>query len=188
MNRKSLVCTLAIGTGLAVLASGTALAQQGQEITGVPHVPRGEVAFEDCLGMAIATVAGDVRAVEFKSEEGVPRYEFHIVSSANGTEWNVDCNASTGFVEHIERHIDPSGNEFTSRATIDQSQADATALALAPGQIVHREWIMNQEGHAIYVLDVQTDTGIEIKVEVRADNGDIHGFNPEYWEIGEIGD
>ena len=47
---------------------------------------------------------------------------------------------------------------------------------------------MNQEGHAIYVIDVQTDTGIEIKVEVRADTGAIHGFNPEYWEIGEIAD
>jgi uncharacterized membrane protein YkoI len=136
--------------------------------------------------MALRTVAGDVEVVEFKSEEGVPRYEFQIVAYNDGSTWNVDCNGLTGFVEHIERHVDPDGDEFTSRATITQDEAEAIALELAPGEVDVREWILNQEGHAIYVLDILMDTGGEMKVEIRADTGDVHGFNPEYWEIGEV--
>jgi len=186
MKRSAVWATMVAAGSLGILVAGPASSQSfDHAVAGVPTMPRGDVRLEDCLGMALHTVAGEVDAVEFKSEEGVPRYEFQIVAFADGSTWNVDCNGLTGFVEHIERHVSPDDDAFSSRATIDQAAAEAIALELAPGEIDVREWILNQEGHAVYVFDIHMNTGGEIKVEIRADNGAVHGFNPEYWEIGE---
>ena len=185
MTQRAILCGAALAALIGASGALPAAAQMFEHSGEVPHFPRGEVAFEDCLAMAVRTVAGDVKVVEFKSEEGVPRYEFQIEAAADDSEWNVDCNGLTGFVEHIERHLDPEGEAFTSRAKIDQMTAEANALTLAPGEIDVREWILNQEGHALYVFDIHLRTGGEVKVEIRADNGEVHGFNPEYWEVGE---
>lgn len=172
---------LILGSVFTATSAMADFLNQGGEVASLP---RGKIPFEDCFALATRTVNGHVTSAEFKTEGGVPRYEFEIVTES-GTAWNVDCNAETGFLEHIERHIDPKDPIFVAQAKINQEEAEKRALQMMPGEIDHREWIINEEGHALYVLDVDSDAGGEFKVEVLASTGDIHGFNPEYWEIGE---
>ena len=58
--------------------------------------------FEKCMSAALAERPGQVVKVEFKNENGSQMYEFDI-RGTDGSDWDVECNASRGLVSEVER-------------------------------------------------------------------------------------
>lgn len=111
-------------------------------------LPQGDVTLEQCMSEATEHINGHVAIVEFKSEDGIPIYEFEILSK-DGRVWNVEVNAQTGLVVEFEKHVAPDDKEFASQAKISKEKFDV---------------------HTIY--------GGEIKIEIEAETGKIHAMNP----------
>lgn len=149
------------------------------------EIPEGNISMEKCLSEATEHIKGHVAIVEFKSQDGIPLYEFEI-QAEDGTRWNVEVDSRTGFVAEFEKHVDPNSPEFKAQAKISPKEAEKIALSFMPGKIDQREFLMESDGTMVYEFDIHTVYGGEIKVEIEAATGKIHRVNPEHWEIGEI--
>ncbi|MFC1589890.1 PepSY domain-containing protein [Candidatus Omnitrophota bacterium] len=164
---------------LQATASADFLIQRGEEL------PKGDISLEQCMAEATEHINGYVAIVEFKSQDGIPLYEFEI-KAEDGTMWNVEVNAQTGLVVEFEKHVDPNSPEFKAQAKISAKEAEKAALSFMPGKIDQREYLMEPDGMMVYEFDIHTAYGGEIKVEIEAETGKLHRLNPEHWEIGEI--
>lgn len=140
------------------------------------------VRMETCLDAAMDRIPGHPRKLEMKLEDGVPVYEFDMESEAGA--FNVECSAVTGRVTEVERQVDPQSQPFQSLAKISEAQARRHVLAVHPGRVVAVEYELSALGQAIYEFDVQTETGVELKIDVNAASGEILEANTELYEIG----
>lgn len=182
--KRFFILFLLAGLGLGFVgnyANADFLEQSGEVL------PHGNVSFETCMSAATKLIPGHVAIVEFKSEEGIPQYEFEI-HAKDGTTWNVEVNADTGFAMEIEKHVKPDDPVFKSQAKISEKKAEQIALSFMPGKVDNREYLIEEDGMAVYEFDVHSLHGGEFKIEVEAETGKIHRVNPEHWEIGEIED
>lgn len=173
---------LATAAGLAI--SPLAGAEGPGDIGDLDDVARWDmVRMEVCLDRAIDTVPGHPRKLELKLEDGEPVYEFDI-QVADGTVYNVECNARLGSIVEIEREVSAEDPVFTRYAKVSAAAARETALAFHPGEVVAMEREVGGDGSVTYEFDIRTKLGYEVKVDVDAVTGEIEEANIEVYEIG----
>jgi len=141
------------------------------------------VSVETCLDAALDTIPGHVRKLELKMEGDDPTYEFDI-QVADGTIYNVECNAEEGFITEVEREVAANDATFKKYAKISEAEARAIALDFNPGKVVANEYEIGSDGSVTYEYDIQTKLGYEVKVDVDAVTGEIEEANIELYEIG----
>lgn len=142
------------------------------------------VKIETCLDAALDTIPGHARKVELKMEGDDPVYEFDIEADADGSTYNVECNAEEGFITEIEREVTADNAAFKKLAKISQAEAKDVALTFHPGEVVASEMELGFDGDATYEFDIQSVHGYEVKVDVDATTGEIEEANIELYEIG----
>jgi uncharacterized membrane protein YkoI len=141
------------------------------------------VSVETCLDAALDTIPGQARKLELKMEGDDPTYEFDI-QAADGTTYNVECNAEEGFVTEVEREVAADDATFKKYAKITEAEARTIALDFNPGKVVSNEYEIGSDGSVTYEYDIQTVTGHEVKVDIDAVTGEIEEANIELYEIG----
>jgi uncharacterized membrane protein YkoI len=137
-----------------------------------------------CVKAALAVHSGKIVKMEFKSENKSPVYEFDI-ESADGTAWDVECNAKTGKIIEVEEEVKADDARFKALAKVTEAEAKATALAAFPGKIVETEYELESDGKASYEFDILGANNQEIKVEVDATTGKIVEHDYEVYQIGQ---
>lgn len=173
MKKLTLSTTLLV----AALFSSAALAEHGN-MNIKSHDSLGK-----CVKAALAKQDGTIVKVEFKNEGKAGVYEFDI-ESADGTSWDIECNAKTGKITEVEEEVKADHATFTS-AKVSEEDAKATALAAHPGTIAETEYEIEPDGKASYEFDITSANGKEYKVEVDATTGKIVEDNEEMYQIGK---
>lgn len=141
---------------------------------------------EACLSAAKEVKAGDFVKVEYliMTSGGRPTYEIEV-RDADGVEWELMCDARGAYIYEIEREVDsPDDPLFKARAKVSEADAKATALALYPGEVKEVEYEIEMDGSPTYEFDIVDKHGVEWKVEVSAETGEIIEVAVEKWEIG----
>lgn len=142
------------------------------------------VRLETCLKAASKIKAGEYVKVESIILGGVPSYEIEV-RDAEGVEWELMCDRTTGRIYEIEREVDSAADPlFAKRAKVKEADARAAVLELYPGEIKEIEYEIESNGAPTFEFDVVDAQGRELKVEVNAITGEIIEVAFEEWEIG----
>lgn len=174
MFRLSLGATLIA----AAFFSGTALAAHDS------IKPKAYDSLGKCVKAALTKHEGNIVKVEFKSENKKGVYEFDI-ESADGSAWDVECDAKSGKVIEVEQEVKADDAKFKAAAKVSEADAKATALAAHPGTLVETEYEIEADGKASYEFDILEADKEEIKVEVDATTGKIVEVSYEEYQIGK---
>jgi len=166
---------------LALSVSSAIFASDQGDLDDIKNMDK--VSIETCLDAALDTIPGDTRKVEFKMEDTIPVYEFDI-DGEDGMNYNVECNAQTGFIHEIEREVEANDSVFKKYAKISESEARKIALDFHPGTVVSNEMEVGFDGGVTYEYDIQTKAGFEVKVDIDAITGEVEEANIELYEIG----
>ncbi|NIO40258.1 MAG: peptidase [Burkholderiales bacterium] len=172
------LATVVLGIGIFVLLVGHANALEA--------MPKTNVSMEVCLDAALKTQPGEVKELEFGLEDGVPHYEFEIIT-ADGRETEVECDAMTGRIIEVEwenEHMNVDA--FLEKATVSPSQARKIALQRVPGSILKMDLETNSMGVMSYEFEVATRDGKQLDVEVDATSGRIIEVEQDIYEIGDL--
>lgn len=137
-----------------------------------------------CVKAALSKHDGKIVKVEMKSEQKVAVYEFDI-ESADGTAWDIECNAKTGKIIEVEQEVKADDTKFKAVAKVTEADAKAAALAAHPGTVVETEYELESDGKASYEIDILEADGEEIKVEVDAVTGKVVEVSYEGYQIGK---
>jgi len=137
-----------------------------------------------CVKAALTKHEGKIVKTEFKSENKKGVYEFDI-ESADGTAWDIECDAKSGKVTEVEQEVKADDAKFKAIAKVSEADAKATALAAHPGTIVETEYELEADGKASYEFDILEADKEEIKVEVDATTGKIVEVSYEEYQIGK---
>lgn len=137
-----------------------------------------------CVKAALTKHEGNIVKTEFKSENKKGVYEFDI-ESADGTAWDVECDAKSGKITEIEQEVKADDAKFKAAAKVSEADAKATALAAHPGAVVETEYELESDGKASYEFDILEADKEEIKVEVDATTGKIVEVSYEEYQIGK---
>lgn len=137
-----------------------------------------------CVKAALAKHDGTIVKLEFKAEGKSGVYEFDI-ESADGTSWDIECDAKTSKVTEVEQEVKADDAKFKAATKVTEADAKATALAAHPGTVVETEYEIESDGKASYEFDITTADGKEFKVEVDATTGKIVEDNEEVYQIGK---
>ncbi|SNR75613.1 Uncharacterized membrane protein YkoI [Methylobacillus rhizosphaerae] len=157
----------------------------GSQVALADAFPKNKAGMETCVQAALQAKAGTIIKVEYKLEGKKPVYEFDI-ESADGTAWDVECDANTGKIVEVEQEVESADHPlFKAKATVSEEDARKTALAAYPGDIIEVEYEIEQDGAASYEFDIKTKDGKEIKVEVDATSGKIVESHQEFYQIGK---
>lgn len=136
-----------------------------------------------CVKAALIAHEGKIVKLEAKSESKKPVYEFDI-ESADGTAWDIECDAITSKIIEIEQEVKMDDAQFKGIAKVSEAEARAAALAAHPGTVVETEYELEQNGKASYEFDIMEADNEEIKVEVDATTGKIIEVGYEAYQIG----
>lgn len=137
-----------------------------------------------CVKAALSKHEGKIVKTEFKSENKKGVYEFDI-ESADGSAWDVECDAKSGKVIEVEQEVKADDAKFKAAAKVSEADAKATALAAHPGTVVETEYEIEADGKASYEFDILEADKEEIKVEVDATTGKIVEVSYEEYQIGK---
>lgn len=137
-----------------------------------------------CVKAALSKHDGKIVKTEFKSENKKGVYEFDI-ESADGTAWDIECDAKTGSIIEIEQEVTADNSKFKALAKVSEADAKTTALAAHPGTVVEVEYELEADGKASYEFDILEADNEEIKVEVDATTGKIVEVSYEEYQIGK---
>jgi len=171
---------LSLGTTLiaAVFFANTAMADHAT------LKPKKYDSLGKCVKAALSAHDGKIVKAEFKSENKRGVYEFDI-ESADGTAWDVECDAKSGKVTEIEQEVKADDAKFKAGAKVSEADAKATALAAHPGSVVETEYEIEPDGKLSYEFDILEADKEEIKVEVDATTGKIVEVSYEEYQIGQ---
>ncbi len=137
-----------------------------------------------CVKAALSKHEGKIVKTEFKSENKKGVYEFDI-ESADGSAWDVECDAKSGKIIEVEQEVKADDAKFKAAAKVSEADAKATALAAHPGTVVETEYEIEADGKASYEFDILEADKEEIKVEVDATTGKIVEVSYEEYQIGK---
>jgi uncharacterized membrane protein YkoI len=137
-----------------------------------------------CVKAALTKHEGTIVKTEFKSEKKTGVYEFDI-ESADGTAWDIECDAKTGKITEIEEEVKIDDTRFKALAKVSEADAKATALAAHPGTVTEVEYELEPDGKASYEFDILEADKEEIKVEVDATTGKIVEVSYEEYQVGK---
>lgn len=137
-----------------------------------------------CVKAALTKHEGKIVKTEFKSENKKGVYEFDI-ESADGTAWDIECDAKSGKIIETEQEVKADDAKFKALAKVSEADAKATALAAHPGTVVETEYELEADGKASYEFDILEADKEEIKAEVDATTGKIVEVSYEEYQIGK---
>ncbi len=137
-----------------------------------------------CVKAALSKHEGKIVKTEFKSENKKGVYEFDI-ESADGTAWDIECDAKSGKITEVEQEVKADDAKFKALAKVSEADAKATALAAHPGTVVETEYELEADGKVSYEFDILEADKEEIKVEVDATTGKIVEVSYEEYQIGK---
>lgn len=137
-----------------------------------------------CVKAALSVHEGKIVKLEMKSENKKPTYEFDV-ESADGTAWDIECDAKSGKITEVEQEVKVDDAKFKALAKVSEADAKATALAAYPGTVVETEYEIEPDGKASYEFDILEADKEEIKVEVDATTGKIVEKSYEVYQIGQ---
>ena len=146
--------------------------------------PKAHDSLGKCVQSALAKHDGTIVKVEFKNEGKSGVYEFDI-ESADGTAWDIECDAKTSKVIEVEQEVKADDAKFKAVTKVSEADAKATALKAHAGTVTETEYEIEADGKASYEFDITTADGKEIKVEVDATSGKIVEENEETYQIGK---
>jgi len=171
-----------ITTFTALLLSLSATTASAEKFKMVPT----KVSMEKCLQAALAKKDGNVVKLEFKTERGMPIYEFEI-AGRDGKTFEYECDANTGKITEEEQEVDsPEAPLFKAKMKISEEEARKIALKSHPGEIVETEYEIESNGDASYEFDIKMADGQELKIEVDATTGKIvEDGEEEIYQIGQ---
>ena len=171
---------LSIGTALIATAffANTAMADHDT------LKPKAYDSLGKCVKAALTKHEGKIVKTEFKSENKKGVYEFDI-ESADGTAWDIECDAKSGKVTEVEQEVKADDAKFKALAKVREADAKATALAAHAGTVVETEYELEADGKASYEFDILEADKEEIKVEVDATTGKIVEVSYEEYQIGK---
>ena len=168
------------GTAALVIAIGHAAAMDA--------MPKTNVSMEDCLAAALKSQPGEVKELEFGLEDGVPHYEFEIIT-ADGRETEVECDAMTGKIVEVEwENENMDVDAFLAKARVSPAQARKIALQRVPGKIVKMDLETTSTGVMSYEFEVVARDGTAMDVEVDAMSGRVTEVEKDLYEIGDVAD
>lgn len=162
----------------AVFFSHSAIAEHGDMAI------KGHDSLGKCVKAALAKHDGTIVKVEFKAEGKSGVYEFDV-ESADGTAWDIECDAKTSKVTEVEQEVKADDAKFKAAAKVSEADAKATALAAHAGSVAETEYEIESDGKASYEFDITSADGKEFKVEVDATTGKIVEDNQEVYQIGK---
>lgn len=137
-----------------------------------------------CAAAALKVHAGKIVKMEIKTEDKATVYEFDI-QKADGTAWDIECNAESGKITEVEQEVAPTDAKWTAKAKVAEADAKATALKAFPGTVVETEYEIEPNGSASYEFDIKGADGKEYKVEVDATTGKVVESSIESSQVGE---
>ena len=142
-------------------------------------------ALETCMKAAQAVHQGSVHTLEAEIENGKPIYEFDI-HTADGKEWEVECDAKTGKIIETEEEVGLNDPRFKGKAKMSWEEAKKAALAIHPGEVLETEYAIESDGSVSYEYDIKTANGKEMEVEIDAVTGKLDEEpEEEIYQIGE---
>ena len=164
------------------------LAVTAYPATAMEPMPPTKVSMETCLAEALKLHPGKVKELEFGLEDGVPHYEFEILT-ADGRETEVECDAMTGKIVEVEwENENMDLDAFLATTKLSPQQAREIALRRVPGRIVKVDMETTSTGRMSYEFEVMTPDGKEVDVEVDAMNGKVIEVETEIYELGDLAD
>lgn len=131
--------------------------------------------------IALSKIPGTITKMKYDYEGGQRIVEFDIIDK-NGFKRDIDLVASTGQVWDIDYDYDANGNRFINQShfkvNYSYEQAEKIALQRIPGTVLaHKqeadyglfmyEFIIRANNGAIFEVDVETQNGTVIKVEME---------------------
>ena len=178
MSLKSISCALAT----AVLLS------TGIHVMAMEPMPQTNVSMETCLWAALERYPGKVKELEFGLEDGVPHYEFEILT-ADGRETEVECSAMTGEIVEVEwENENMDLDAFLETSKVSPAQARRIALRRVPGKVTKMDLETNSMGVMSYEFEIRTRDGEDVNVEVDAMSGNVIEVETEIYELGDVYD
>lgn len=140
---------------------------------------------ETCMKAAQAKHKGFVQTLEAEIENGKPIYEFDI-RTADGKEWEVECDAKSGKIIETEEEVEQHDPRFKGKAKLSWEEAKKAALAIHPGEVLETEFAIESDGSISYEYDIKTADGREMEVEIDAVTGKLDEEpEEEIYQIGE---
>ncbi|NBU12873.1 MAG: peptidase [Betaproteobacteria bacterium] len=107
------------------------------------------------------------------------------VQKADGSAWDIECDAATAKVSEVEQEVSPTDAKWTSKVKVSEADAKATALKAFPGTVVETEYEIEPNGALSYEFDIKGNDGKEYKVEVDAVTGKVVESSVEMAQIGQ---
>lgn len=171
---------------LKFLAGGVLFALTAVQASAMEPIPDTKVSMEDCLRAAQAMHPGEVKELEMSIEDGVPHYEFEIMT-ADGRETEVECDAMTGKIVEVEwENENMDLDAFLDKAKVSPSQARKIALRRVPGKVVKMDLETTSTGVMSYEFEIMARDGKEMDVEIDAMTGRVIEVETDVYELGDI--
>ena len=133
---------------------------------------------EAAIKIALEQVPGTVEEVELEDENGTIIYEIEI-KAEDGTEQEVDIDATTGDVVKVEAEDDEedaddeqSQAELAKQAKVTEEAAIKIALEQVPGTVEKVELDI-ENGTIVYEIEIRAEDGTEQEVDIDATTGDV---------------
>ncbi len=136
-----------------------------------------------CVKVALAKHPGRMDSLSYEFEDGKSQFEIDIKGN-DGRNWEVECDASSGKINRIEREISASAPEFKSKAKIRLDAALKIALDKYPGDVINIEYDLEDDGEISYEFIIKTQDGKTIEIEVDAESGKLAGYEEVIYRIG----
>jgi len=137
-----------------------------------------------CTNAVLKAYPGTVVKLEVKTENKATVYEFDV-QKADGSAWDIECDAATAKVSEVEQEVSPTDAKWTSKVKVSEADAKATALKAFPGTVVETEYEIEANGALSYEFDIKGNDGKEYKVEVDAVTGKVVESSVEMAQIGQ---
>ena len=165
-----------------------ALFAAASQVSAMEPMPPTRVSMEECLSAALERYPGKVKELEFGLEDGVPHYEFEILT-ADGRETEVECSAMTGEIVEVEwENENMDLDAFLETSKVSPAQARKIALRRVPGKVTKMDLETNSMGVMSYEFEIRTRDGEDVNVEVDAMSGNVIEVETEIYEVGDVCD
>lgn len=198
MKRSKMKIAACIFSAAVLFAVVGGQGKSGENITVVnattqTQVASSELSLQQLRDIALKIIPGTIVKEQYDYENGHRVIEFDIIDK-NGIKREITLYVSNGKVYDIDYDYDEKGNRFINKDLFDVKitfeQAQDIAVKRVPGTVLaHKqdadyglfiyEFIIRGNDGVIYEVDVETQNGTVIKVEIEDDyNPYKYGVQP----------
>ncbi|WP_415891759.1 PepSY domain-containing protein [Neptuniibacter sp. PT8_73] len=139
---------------------------------------------ESCVAAIQSSKEGQLVKLEALTTNGKDVYSIELIDGQE-QEWEFTCDVATGRIIYEEGEVESAADpKFQKMAKLDEAKAVSIAQAAFPGEVEEVEFELKSDGHPVFEVDIESESGAETKVEVSAVDGKILESSTEKWEIG----